>query len=62
MSGQQTYFVNCPYCSAIVEVVNPKPGRDPRQVEACTSEPYITKSRLTCPNCKTLFYIAWWYP
>lgn len=61
---QQTFFVNCPFCGQIVEVVCPKPGRTPTQVESHKEKMGDWGSVVTtvgCSRCSNRMFIFWYF-
>ncbi len=65
--AQQTYYVNCPHCSEIIEVVNPKPNTDVRHVVGTSDSPHPwfakpdTWFTIKCPKCSEHVCIRWWF-
>lgn len=65
--AQQTYYVNCPKCASIIEVVNPKPDVEVSSVYATSDHVSIIDTKphfwfsIKCPQCSELIWIRWWY-
>lgn len=64
--SQQTYFINCPHCSKIIEVVCPDINRNVWRVTT-ESQWYggawgpQTTQTMRCPECFEHFSVMWWY-
>jgi hypothetical protein len=57
------YPVNCPQCTAVVELVCPRADAKPSQVKEVT--PLFNKAQTTssaaCPKCDHHFSVGWYF-
>ena len=58
--AQETHFINCPHCSAIIELVCPRHDATVNEVLATTDPHYgDLELRMNCPKCKDKFTVVW---
>ena len=59
--AQETHFVNCPHCSAIIEVVCPRHDTKVREVFGTTSWNHggAIEIKMYCPKCSDRFKVVW---
>lgn len=60
---QTTYFINCPHCGEVIEVVCPRIDANPREVKA---DPKYTirfssfNNEIACPKCRQYIMLHWY--
>lgn len=66
--SQQTYFVNCPKCAHLFEVVCPRPNSDVERVTAIpenstyfSGRSYEDIIKIPCPGCQAGLKTIWQY-
>ncbi len=62
---QSTFFVNCPHCGKIVEVVCPRINAEPKKVIAQSDYFWFQDERIhntmTCPSCENKLTLYWYF-